>query len=339
MELIEHKIHQKIIKYINYEEVTHSIVNTQNSENLQNTLKVKKLMFVANLGLLNNIRRINKFHEEVNRGLQINGIYLSCGETLEERKKRIYTKVKFPLRNLFLIIDFIFKRALPKIPGIKQLYFIITKGHNRVISKAEMLGRVISCGFDIQEYFEHNNLFYMISKKVREPYYDMNASYSLIFKMRRVGINGSLIYIYKIRTMYPYSEYLQKNIINEKGYDKKGKIKDDYRLTYWGKYLRKYWLDELPQLFNLLKGEMKLMGVRPLSLTRFNELPVDIQKSRIKHKPGCIPPYVSLLMADDKQNIEAEQIYLNEKEYSHLTDFKYFWLAIYNIITGKIRSK
>ena len=339
MKLLQHKIKQKIIKYINYEEVTHLIVNTKNRDNLQNTIEEKKTMFVANFGLLNNIRRINKFHEEVNRGLQLNGIYLSCGETLEERKKRIYTKIKFPFRHLLLTIDFIIKRAVPKIPWLKQLYFIITRGHNRVISKAEMLGRVISCGFDVQEYFEHNNLFYIISKKVREPYYDMNASYSPIFKMKRIGKNGDIIYVYKIRTMYPYSEFLQEYIINEKGYNPKGKINDDYRLNYWGKNLRKYWLDELPQLVNLLKGEMKLVGVRPLSAARFDELPIDLQKTRIKYKPGCIPPYVSLLMGGDKENIEAEKIYLNEKNRSILTDFKYFWLAIYNIIMGKIRSK
>jgi hypothetical protein len=84
---------------------------------------------------------------------------------------------------------------------------------------------------------------------------------------------------------------------------------------------------------------MKIVGVRPLSWVRYNEFPDDMQRERIKYRPGCIPPYVSLNMPDDKGNIEAERIYLHElKEHPVITDIKYFFSAIFNILTNRIRS-
>ena len=84
---------------------------------------------------------------------------------------------------------------------------------------------------------------------------------------------------------------------------------------------------------------MRLLGVRPLSQARFDEFPEDIKKERVKYRPGCIPPYVSLLMQDEKGNIEAERIYLKEKsKHPFSTDVKFLYLALYNILTNKIRS-
>jgi lipopolysaccharide/colanic/teichoic acid biosynthesis glycosyltransferase len=148
-----------------------------------------------------------------------------------------------------------------------------------------------------------------------------------------------MIGVYKLRTMNPYSEYLQDYVIELNGYNELGKPKSDFRVTRWGRFLRKYWIDEIPQIINIIKGEMKLVGLRPLSRVRFKDFPKDLQKERIKYKPGCIAPYVALRMPDDRMNIEAERIYIRDlKCHPYLTDFRYFFKAVYNILTNKITS-
>jgi lipopolysaccharide/colanic/teichoic acid biosynthesis glycosyltransferase len=175
--------------------------------------------------------------------------------------------------------------------------------------------------------------------KTKEPEYNPAPSYGPLYKMPRIGKGGEVIYVYKFRTMHPFSEYLQDYVLGLNGYTVIGKPADDFRLTKWGKFMRKYWLDEFPQLINVLKGEMKLVGIRPLSKRVFQEYPDDVKEMRIKYKPGCIPPYVSLLKQGMMASIEAERQYLLEKRKNPFsTDIKYFKMAMYNIITNKIRS-
>ena len=64
----------------------------------------------------------------------------------------------------------------------------------------------------------------------------MNPSYGPIFKMKRIGYKGKIISVYKFRTMSPYSEYMQAKMILDNKLDKGGKIKDDTRVTIYGKF-------------------------------------------------------------------------------------------------------
>jgi len=86
----------------------------------------------------------------------------------------------------------------------------------------------------------------------------------VIFKQKRVGLRGRLFNLYKFRTMIADAERLKKHLESENEADGPVfKIKDDPRVTGIGKFLRKSGLDELPQLFNVLRGEMSLIGPRP----------------------------------------------------------------------------
>jgi lipopolysaccharide/colanic/teichoic acid biosynthesis glycosyltransferase len=75
----------------------------------------------------------------------------------------------------------------------------------------------------------------------------------VFFSQERVGKNGKIFKMYKFRTMYQNSEPLGPKLSH----------KDDPRVTPFGRIMRKYRLDELPQFFNVLKGDMSLVGPRP----------------------------------------------------------------------------
>jgi exopolysaccharide biosynthesis polyprenyl glycosylphosphotransferase len=86
----------------------------------------------------------------------------------------------------------------------------------------------------------------------------------IIFKQSRVGLRGRHFFLYKFRTMVADAEKIRKDLENKNEVDGPVfKIKDDPRVTSIGKFLRRTGLDELPQLFNILKGEMSLIGPRP----------------------------------------------------------------------------
>jgi exopolysaccharide biosynthesis polyprenyl glycosylphosphotransferase len=86
----------------------------------------------------------------------------------------------------------------------------------------------------------------------------------VIFKQARVGLRGRQFYLYKFRTMVANAEAIRKELGDKNESDGPAfKMKDDPRVTKIGKFLRKSGLDELPQLFNVLKGEMSLIGPRP----------------------------------------------------------------------------
>jgi exopolysaccharide biosynthesis polyprenyl glycosylphosphotransferase len=86
----------------------------------------------------------------------------------------------------------------------------------------------------------------------------------VIYKQKRVGLRGRPFYLYKFRTMVVNAEILRKELEAENEADGPVfKIKDDPRVTKIGKFLRRTGLDELPQLFNIIKGEMSLIGPRP----------------------------------------------------------------------------
>ncbi len=91
-----------------------------------------------------------------------------------------------------------------------------------------------------------------------------------VFVQRRIGRDGNPINIYKFRTMYLDSEkrldkLLAHNPALKDEWEKYRKLKDDPRITPIGRFLRKYSLDELPQIFNVLKGDMSMVGPRPCS--------------------------------------------------------------------------
>lgn len=292
------------------------------------------------LSKINNVRYINKYFENINSILPSNGLFIGCLESYTARKERKKNYKVTILNDMYFALEFLCKRICPKLNITKKHYFNITKGNDRLLSKAEGLGRLVSCGFKIMDFKSINGLIYFVVKKADIPKFDMNPSYGPVYKMPRIGKNGKIIKVYKFRTMHPYSEYIQDYVVNAYGYADSGKPANDFRIPFWGKTFRKYWIDELPQLINVLKGDMKLVGIRPVSERYFQDIPKEMQKLRLTQKPGCIPPYVALNRKGNVLSVlQAEKEYLEEKiRNPYLTDTKYFCKAMYNIIVNSKRS-
>lgn len=108
----------------------------------------------------------------------------------------------------------------------------------------------------------------------------------LLFAQKRVGKNGRFFKIYKFRSMYRDAEERKKEL--ESKNEMNGfmfKMKDDPRITKVGKFIRKTSIDELPQFFNVLKGDMSLVGTRPPTVEEFRQYESH-QKRRLSAKPG-----------------------------------------------------
>jgi len=294
---------------------------------------------LVNAQRINDIRRVNKFFEQVNRSFK-NGQYLVITmETKDARKQRLLNKYPKGINWPYYCGDFVLKRVFPKWKITRKFYFAVTKGRNRVMSISEGLGRLISCGFEVVDYKRIGYQTCIIAKKVDEPAYDMQPTYGALIRLRRVGFKGKVFLVFKLRTMHPYSEYLQDYIFEKYDLEEGGKFRNDFRMTTWGTSFRKYWIDEFPMFMNVFRGEMKLVGVRPLSEHYFSLYPEDLQQMRIKVKPGLVPPYYADMPNGLEEIQDSERAYLKAYEKAPIrTDLKYFAKAFMNIVFNGARS-
>lgn len=120
------------------------------------------------------------------------------------------------------------------------------------------------------------SLFFLIAYVILFiPYQVGNNRGPILFKQRRIGKNGELFYIYKFRSMKVNADQILKNDKKlyeeyiENGY--KLEAHKDPRITKLGRFIRKSSIDELPQFLNVLKGEMSLVGPRPIVVNELEE--------------------------------------------------------------------
>lgn len=108
----------------------------------------------------------------------------------------------------------------------------------------------------------------------------------LIFCQKRVGVNGRIFNFYKFRSMYADAEERKKELMAQN--EMQGlmfKMENDPRITKTGAFIRKTSIDELPQFWNVLKGDMSLVGTRPPTLDEYQQYSY-YQKRRISFRPG-----------------------------------------------------
>ncbi|MFC2080824.1 sugar transferase [Bacteroidota bacterium] len=295
---------------------------------------------IVNLMRINDTRYLNKFFETVNAKIPSGGKFIGCAETKDLRKKRILRKFPPGLNWIYYFFDYIIKRVLPKFNLTRNIYFLLTRGENRVLTRAEILGRLYSCGFVVHNEKFTNGKYFFCMKKAGEPVFPDNPTYGALVRLPRMGKGGKIIRVYKMRTMHPYAEYLQDYIYRKHDLQDGGKFSNDFRISSSGKLMRALWIDELPMLINWLRRDLKLVGVRPISEQYFSLYTQGHQERRINYKPGLVPPFYADLPKSLEEIEASEKSYLDAYDkHPFRTNWRYFWKAWYNIILKKARSK
>ena len=164
----------------------------------------------------------------------------------------------------------------------------------------------------------------------------LDSKGGIFYRQTRVGKNGKTFRLYKFRTMRPNSDKLQITVGHR-----------DPRVTKIGYLLRKYKLDEFPQLLNILKGEMSVVGPRP-EVPKYVELYTPEQREVLSVRPG-LTDYASLKFVDESELLaesdNPEQTYREEimpaklklgleyvEKQSFFTDLKIIFQTLYCII-------
>ncbi len=296
---------------------------------------------LVDMTLLNDAKGINRRFCIVNQKLPDNGRYVCCYRPQEYIKSKILKRYPPVINWIVYMFYFLNKRVVPRLMLTSRLYYDVTRGRKRMLSKTEVLGRLYFCGFEVDEIVPMGHIEYVFAHRKSQPYpQEQFKVYGPLIKLPRVCKNKEIKYFYKLRTMHPYAEYIQKYVFDARGgMDISDKSNDDWRITTWGRVMRKYWMDELPMLINWLKGDVKLVGVRPLSKAMFDSYPQWLQDKRTLSKPGLIPPFYIDHPDTFEELFASEDKYLTEYlAHPVRTDIKYFFLTMRSIVTRKTHS-
>lgn len=159
---------------------------------------------------------------------------------------------------------------------------------------------------------------------------------SPVFSQIRCGRDGKLFKMYKFRSMYMDAEERLKDLLQDNEMDGPAfKIKDDPRITRVGRVIRKVGLDELPQLINILRGDMSIVGPRP-ALPREVEQYTELQKQRMYVTPGLtcywqIQPKRNDISFDDWMALDLKYI----QERSFWVDWKIIFKTVGAVLGGE----
>lgn len=288
---------------------------------------------------INDLGRINRSFSLIYNALEPGGLFFATYKELEDFEKEFIGGGLPIFKFLKKLIYYLYYRAMPKIPWLNSIYWITSGGKNIVLSKAEILGRLYYSGFEVLKEIKNESNYYILARKSVAPSANPAPSFYPVIKLNRVGLYGTIIQIHKIRSMYPYSEFIQKKVFEEMSMTSTGKFGNDYRITKIGKFFRKYWIDELPQFLDWFRGKIKLVGIRAMSQHFFSLYPQEYKDLYYRVKPGIISPIFDEKTTGFEEIVQIEKKYLeNYLKNPILTDIRYFFLTLKHILRG-VRSK
>ena len=152
------------------------------------------------------------------------------------------------------------------------------------------------------------------------------------FVQERIGKSGQAFKMLKMRSMYKNADAKKAELMKSNEYaDVHFKMENDPRITKVGKIIRKTSIDELPQLINILKGDMSIIGPRPFIRSEQEQLPDD----RLLVKPGlsCYWQISDTAKMSNKEQLELDYKYIRERSFA--TDIKMIFLTVKVVFTGK----
>jgi lipopolysaccharide/colanic/teichoic acid biosynthesis glycosyltransferase len=180
----------------------------------------------------------------------------------------------------------------------------------------------------------------VLARRVDPPVLNRRPSYYPVVALEKVGLGGERLRTHKVRSMFPFSEFLQKRIFEDHGLAATGKFANDYRLTEYGSFIRKYWIDELPQIFDWIRGDVKLVGMRATSSHYLALYPQELYDLYIQTKPGLVPPIFDESNPGLDGIIAVELTYLQRYWQSPFrTDVRYLFQTFTDIFLRGVRSK
>lgn len=315
--------------------------NQMSSKVLLDRCKGRDIKLIVQKRPLQTFYELNLFFAACNKILEKGGYIWCNSQTSKLQQEVILCSYPVGIDWIVWILHYIWHRMCPKLRLTKKLYFALTKGRNRSFSRVEILGRMYRAGFEVIDEDIRDSQLFVVGHRYKEAITDDTPNVTPIIKLKRVGLDGKTFGVYKFRTMFSYSEYLQEYVYQHNQLRSGGKFANDYRINFWGKLLRACWLDEFPMVINLFKGQMKLVGVRPLSQHYFSLYTPEMQELRTRTKPGLLPPFyyekVTPVTLEDVQ--ESEKRYLEAYlKAPFKTDWRYFWGIIRNILFGHKQS-
>ena len=167
----------------------------------------------------------------------------------------------------------------------------------------------------------------------------MDSKGPVFYVQKRIGLNGKLFKIYKFRTMVVGADkklrkYLEENPEAQEEYGKYKKLNEDPRTTKVGEFLRKTSLDELPQLINILRGEMSIVGPRPYLLKEKKDM-------REFYEPivTCKPGLTCIWQVSGRSNLSFEQRLNLDMEYLKNKSLRMDFVLILKTFTKILKSE
>jgi Undecaprenyl-phosphate galactose phosphotransferase WbaP len=195
---------------------------------------------------------------------QIQTLIIAEGQEKFDTVRYLFTQKKYKFKHIIMLLDETKVSPIWFTPSTLVGHMGLEVVHNLLNSSQKVSKRTMEITLILLSTPILIVLFAVIMLLIR-----VNNPGPLFYKHRRIGLEGKEIWIWKFRTMVhnadiALKEGLKQNRTLQQEWEENFKLKDDPRITNIGRFLRRTSLDELPQIWNVLKGEMSLIGPRPI---------------------------------------------------------------------------